>query len=169
MTGLELLLSSARGVYIPQNFTECFDMEKWNVLEEDVAILQQDPYGEDSHILWETWHDVLGYAHYIDKNGHIWRLHQDGDLWAYCDELMTDEEYYNFFGEKRERTYTYTINLDERGEFSATVYDENGKGVLSIDASFFDDGYMKHKEDVSGLLDYLNDTLGLNVSGIEVD
>lgn len=74
-----------------------------------------------------------------------------------------------FFGEERERVYTYTINLDERGEFSATVYDENGKEILTIDASFFEDGWMKHKEDLDGLIEYLNDTLGLNVSSIKMD
>lgn len=169
MSGLELLLSDARGVYIPRDFTECFDTGAWNVAKEDVAILQQDPYGEESYILWETWHDVLEYASYTDENGYTWRLYQDGDLWAWCEELMTDEEYYNFFGEKREKIYTYTIDLDERGCFYATVYDENGKGVLSIDESFFVDGWMKHKNDIDGLLDYLNDTLGLGVTGIEID
>lgn len=169
MSGLKLLLSDSRGVYIPRDFTECFDMEAWNVSEEDASILQGDPYGEDSDVLWSTWHYVLDNAHYVDKEGHTWRLYQDGDLWAICEELMTDEEYYNFFGEERERVYTYTIDIDERGEFRATVYDHNGEEVISIDDSFFADGFMKHKEDISGLLDYLNDVLGLDVSNIVID
>jgi len=45
---------------------------------------------------------VLDYATLKDDNGHVWRLWQDGDLWAYCEELMTDAEYSNFFGEERE-------------------------------------------------------------------
>lgn len=99
MSGIELLLSDARGVYIPQNFTECFDMAKWNVSDEDVAILQQDPYGENSDILWETWHQVLDNAEFTDKNGHTWRLYQDGDLWAYCEKLMTLQEDRDLFGD----------------------------------------------------------------------
>lgn len=35
-------------------------------------------------------------------DGHEWFLYQDGDLWAVCPELLTDEEYENFFGESRE-------------------------------------------------------------------
>jgi len=39
---------------------------------------------------------ILNNARYTDKNGNVWRLMQDGDLWAYCFELMTDEEKENF-------------------------------------------------------------------------
>lgn len=98
MSGLELLLSDARGVYIPRDFVECYDPKAWNIEDEDVAILQQDPYGEDSCLLWDTWVYVLDHASYTDENGHTWRLYQDGDLWAYCEELMSDEEKESFFG-----------------------------------------------------------------------
>lgn len=37
----------------------------------------------------------------LDKDGHAWRLYQDGDLFATCDELMSDEEYEELFGESR--------------------------------------------------------------------
>lgn len=35
------------------------------------------------------------------QHGRRWQLYQDCDLWAYCDELMTDDEYRDFFGEDR--------------------------------------------------------------------
>ena len=99
MSGMELLLSDNRGVYIPRDFAmHIQDMD--NVTEKDKEILSAGP---DHDWYWETWDDVLSKAT-STINGKIWRLHQDGDLWAYCEELMTDEEYENFFGEARERT-----------------------------------------------------------------
>jgi predicted transcriptional regulator len=54
------------------------------------------------------------------------------------------------------KTYTYTINLDERGEFNADVRDESGKTVFDIDGyDIFEDGFMKHKHDHEGLKKHL--------------
>jgi hypothetical protein len=41
----------------------------------------------------------------------VWRLYQDGDLFCYCEKLMTDEEYYDFFGEHRN-----DLDVDSRFE-----------------------------------------------------
>ncbi len=50
----------------------------------------------------------------------------------------------------------YWIDLDERGEFKATVYNSSGRAVYSIDGfEIFEDGFMKYKEDVHGLEEYL--------------
>lgn len=95
---IALLLDSARGVYIPQNFAQRFVLEEWYVDQEDADILDQGPEHE---WYWEAWESVLNKAHY-EHEGYTYRLHQDGDLWAYCDELMSDEEYENFWGEERE-------------------------------------------------------------------
>lgn len=96
--GLLLLLSDARGVYIPRDFAQGFDMQAWHVKDEDADILAQGP---DHEWYWDTWHVVLNNA-YCEHEGYTYCLHQDGDLWAYCDELMSDEEYENFWGEERE-------------------------------------------------------------------
>lgn len=65
---------------------------------------------------------------------------------------------------KRTIKYEYNINLDERGSFLADVRDENGKTVYWIKAgneledgesSIFEDGFMKHKDDLAGLEEYL--------------
>jgi hypothetical protein len=64
------------------------------------------------------------------------------------------------------QTYTYSINLDERGSFYATVDSPTGKTVFQIRAgnelpedetSIFDDGYMRDKNDTAGLTDYLRE------------
>lgn len=98
ISGLELLLSDARGVYIPRDFVQGFDFEKWGVSKEDADTLAQGP---EQEWYWEAWEGVLNTA-YFEFEGYTYRLHQDGDLWAYCDELMSDEEYENFWGEERE-------------------------------------------------------------------
>lgn len=58
--------------------------------------------------------------------------------------------------------YGLIVNLDERGQFYADVCDLDGTTVFEIKSDeeeggiwLIDDGYMKHKEDVSGLQDYL--------------
>ena len=61
-------------------------------------------------------------------------------------------------------TYSYYINLNERGSFYADVRNQNGKTVFEIKAgnelgpdetSIFDDGYMKNIHDMQGLKEYL--------------
>lgn len=95
MNAVAHLLSDARGIYIPRDFVDSFNADDWGL----------DPYswefiacmtgpGDD---YWEAWNAILDKAEY-HKDGNVWRLHQDGDLWAICYELMTDEEKINFFG-----------------------------------------------------------------------
>lgn len=63
-------------------------------------------------------------------------------------------------------TYTYHINLDERGYFYADVRNSSGKTVYEVKAgnslddpdnetSIFDDGFMRDKHDMAGLKEYL--------------
>jgi len=55
---------------------------------------------------------------------------------------------------------TYHINLDERGEFYADVR-RGGETIFEIKGfDIFEDGWMKHKEDMIGLVEYL-EHLGL--------
>jgi hypothetical protein len=91
------LSSDTYGQYIPQNFIRDVDRELWHVSPENAAILDTGP---DAEYYWETWDDVLGSAYYMDGSNK-YTLHQDGDLWALCPELMSNEEYENFFGEIR--------------------------------------------------------------------
>ena len=100
MSGLSLLVSDSAGIYVPLRFVTDMDLSQWSgINDEDVKILQAGP---DAEWYWEAWDSVLGSA-YATINGKVWRLSQDGDLWAYCEELMSDEEYEGFF--QRERDY----------------------------------------------------------------
>lgn len=97
--GLKLLLNSARGVFIPRDFVEDFDLTKFKGIDQtDVEVLHDPMHPE----YWEAWHNVLQDAVYTDDEGFEWYLWQDGDLWMFCEVRMSDEEYENFFGERRE-------------------------------------------------------------------
>lgn len=71
-------------------------------------------------------------------------------------------------------TYLYVIDLDERGQFAAHVQDSEGNvfwevkypeyiedvesGEMVETSTLFEDGYMKDKNDISGLESYLKET-----------
>ena len=89
---VEILLSDARGIYIPKNFVEDFNLEQWH-LDPDSWEVQtcQDP---DNLLYWDAWNEILCKAYY-EKDGNTWELYQDGDLFALCSARMTDEEKIN--------------------------------------------------------------------------
>jgi hypothetical protein len=92
-----LLLDSARGNYIPRDFVQGFDLTKFEGIKSSDAMICENP---DHEWYWEAWSAILDNATFI-QGGWVYRLYQDGDLFAYCDELMSDEEHENLFGEPR--------------------------------------------------------------------
>ena len=93
MSGVQLLLSDARGIYIPRDFLEGFlSYKAWGLLKSDFKALR-NPSNE---CYWNAWEYVLNCAEHTDSEGNVWTLWQDGDLWAICPVLMTDEEKTNF-------------------------------------------------------------------------
>ena len=92
-----LLISSESGIYIPQRFVSEMNLEAFSGLPEDISDLD-DP---DSDTYWDTWISVLDNATHTSKEGHEYRLWQDGDLFLVCDKLMSDEEYLDFYEEDR--------------------------------------------------------------------
>ena len=98
MSGIEILISDHQGVYIPSIFAKSFS-HGWTAMSEwDQQTLESGPE-HDSY--WDVWDWCLNNLVHTDKNGNTWRLYQDGDLFAYCEQLMTDDEYKEFFGEER--------------------------------------------------------------------
>lgn len=94
LSAVECLLSDARGVYIPRDFVADFDMAEWGVADATWA-LDTCAAGPDEEGYWEAWDEIMRKAEFKEGD-NVWRLHQDGDLWAVCYELMTDEEKRNF-------------------------------------------------------------------------
>lgn len=101
MSGMSLLITDAHGVYIPRMFAQFYEASDWGFTE-DSKDWETVVNGPDTEWYWESWDELLSRASYKDKNGNVWSLHQDGDLWAVCVDLMTDEEYEGYFGEPRE-------------------------------------------------------------------
>jgi hypothetical protein len=100
MSGFSLMISDAHGVYIPQYFTQKYDRTEWGKISDwawDTCAA-----GPDAEHYWDAWTELCDSASHTDAQGNVWNIYQDGDVWAYCDALMTDEEYENFFGERRE-------------------------------------------------------------------
>lgn len=90
---VEILLSDARGIYIPRDFVQGFDLSKWSgISESDVEILQNP----ENEWYWDAWESVLNNARFATDDGRVFTLWQDGDLFAICYESMTDEEKQNF-------------------------------------------------------------------------
>lgn len=92
MSGMFLLLDGSRGINIPKIFIKCIDIQKWHI-NKSIAEKLRDV---DSADHGGTWDYVLSSAYYLDDNGNKWELCQDGDLWAICYKLLTEEEKVNF-------------------------------------------------------------------------
>lgn len=100
MSGIELLFSDNLGVYVPRYFARGFDPAAWNIAEDDSDWLTLMD-GPDGEWYWDAWDSIISRAVHVDPKGNRWYLWQDGDLFAYCEALMTDEEYEGFYGEPR--------------------------------------------------------------------
>ena len=93
MDAINLLLSDNRGIYIPRDFVTEFDINRFQGIDDDDIDTCKNPEDE---WYWEAWDSILNNASYTDDEGNEYTLHQDGDLWLICFELMTDEEKQNF-------------------------------------------------------------------------
>lgn len=93
MDAINLLLSDNRGIYIPRDFVTDFDLTKFHGISSEDIETCKNP---DDDWYWEAWDSILNNASYTDDEGNEYTLHQDGDLWLICFELMTDEEKQNF-------------------------------------------------------------------------
>ena len=78
--GAELLIDGLMGIYVPKQFVSNYIPAEWHIKPEDAAILFAGP---DMEQYWDAWDDVLSYA-WCEKDGKVYNLWQDGDLWAYC-------------------------------------------------------------------------------------
>lgn len=92
LPAVALLLDEWRGINIPRDFVQHFDLSLWTGLNSEDIEACQDPENE---WYWEGWNNILDNARY-EENGHVWTLYQDGCLWALCEELMSSEELENF-------------------------------------------------------------------------
>lgn len=94
LDAVNLLLSDARGIYIPRDFVQGFDLQLWGIDPDSWAA--KTCANPDNEGYWEAWDQILDTAFYTDSEGNKFTLYQDGDLWALCYERMTRDEKQNF-------------------------------------------------------------------------
>lgn len=91
-----LFLDSRRGTFIPRDFAQCIKreaVEGVNPKTLDELAKEDSPESED---YWELWQEVLANARVKHENGYVYHVHQDGDVWLYNYDLMTQQERENF-------------------------------------------------------------------------
>jgi hypothetical protein len=91
-TDCQLLLSDSHGRFIPQLYCSDIsedDCEDYSVNWEDVQLCQSGP---DEELYWEAWQSVCDSASW-EENGSMWRLLQNGDLWAVKEDVEISEEW----------------------------------------------------------------------------
>ena len=102
LAAVTLILTDARGVYLPRDFLTDNANEiatehcaAWGLTDANRQHWESaaDP---DDEWYWQAWDWILDHARYQDGDGDVYVLHQDGDLWGICIERMTDEEKSNF-------------------------------------------------------------------------
>ncbi|AQW88558.1 hypothetical protein pEaSNUABM50_00031 [Erwinia phage pEa_SNUABM_50] len=94
---VELLCDSHHGVYIPQIMIHRLKDNGWRNIPLNAVEVLSHPDNED---YWDTWNQVLDNAEWHDEyTTQVFKLHHDGDLWAYCEASMSPTEYHNMFGE----------------------------------------------------------------------
>jgi hypothetical protein len=87
LNNIEFLLSDARGIFLPRDFYQGFDLDKWHLKAEDLTILN-DPENEN---YWDVWDYVLNTA-YFKIDGKKYTLYHGGDLLAIAYDHLTAEE-----------------------------------------------------------------------------
>lgn len=85
-----LLVSDHFGVYVPKCFVDDYNLVAWglDVGDPDVACVANGP---DEEWYWEAWYSIMNKAKFVGKDGKVYHLHQDGDLWAVCWDDIADE------------------------------------------------------------------------------
>lgn len=86
-TDCRLLISDIQGIYIPQLYCQQLtedDAVEYGVQWSDVVCCQSGP---EQDWYWESWQAILESAEIIEpatlmEDESVWRLHQNGDLWA---------------------------------------------------------------------------------------
>lgn len=94
---VELLCDSHHGVHIPSIMIQRLVDAGWrNIPADAVEVLSS----VDNEGYWDCWEEVLNNAEWHDAStGQVFKLHHDGDLFAYCPDSMTPQEYHHMFGE----------------------------------------------------------------------
>ena len=103
--------------------------------DDDYAILRAGPDHDD---YWDCWADFLDDAEIIDGD-FVYKLHQDGDLFLVCQELMNPEEYENMFGEEPDESWMSDF-AERNGSILYTLPIYWASYLVNGDSSGMEDG-----------------------------
>lgn len=128
----------------PEDFFRSEDNSAWDTAKTDI----EKEYGKDEYVPLGDMEDAGKFVRDLTKASDV----EAAEL---APEYLYEDD------EDLSSAFTYHINLDERGEFYADVRNSVGDTVYEIKGGdIFEDGFMKHKNDLDGLKDYLV-TLGI--------
>ena len=80
-----LVLMDSHGVYIPQLWCADIDETQAKIIGADWDAVKICSSGPDHEYYWDAWTSILDDVSMTDKDGIVWRLYQDGDLWEIPD------------------------------------------------------------------------------------
>jgi len=135
---VSLFLAGERGINLPMDFMNSIFEENWKGIHEmHVEALKAGP-GEAEY--WDYWQDVLYNASYTDTKGNEWTLHQDGDLFLVCKDLMSDDDYMGLFGELPDGVMTEEeVQADFKENILPLIIEQYGEyDEIAIDTEFND-------------------------------
>lgn len=87
---VQLLLSDARGIYLPQDFATSFVVRE-SSLDDAMTICAAGPDHAD---YCDAWMEILENGTVEGESGAIWCLHHDGDLFAIRADVEIDPDTY---------------------------------------------------------------------------
>lgn len=167
--GIDILLDSYHGVYIPQLFAQqCLGEEGgWsNISPNDLEILCEGP---DHEWYWEAWQSVLSDAEYADEHG-TYILHHDGDLFACCPQKMTLQEQHDLFSVDDYDDFTLPVGCNAytvASHFVPALYYGIDDGITDEDESALQAFVKTHGEDIVDHIEYGIDQC--EITGLQAD
>jgi hypothetical protein len=103
---MTLILSDARGMYLPRDFTNTVARERvTGVTDEDWATLAAGPENTDydHRDYWDAWQEVEQNARVTDDNGNTYFIWNDSDCWLVPTGWEWSDEEDTFVEPKEER------------------------------------------------------------------
>lgn len=95
MQNIEILLNSSRGIYIPRDFVQSMKTELFGLTEQNKRHWK-DAENPDSEYYWESWQWILDNARFDHKDGRVFYLYQDGDVFLVAWDNLSQAEKENF-------------------------------------------------------------------------
>lgn len=138
MESSKLILDDNRGIYIPLNFVQDFDLEQFSGWEQDDIDTIQD--GPDNEQYWDAWDRILNNIYHVDQNGYKWILEQDGAVWMVCPELEPDFITVNVYNIEWE-TDGAEVDLPEQVEIVLETETDDGDELSDLISDELSDEY----------------------------